>query len=189
VRFFSATFLPAAMLRIALWAGQNVIYSRNVKYTQTMGFYGGGDIELRLYRYFGIQTGITSITEYAPYTPPGGEEQYAKLTLIQIPVLVRLNIQQMVEGVGWNLTVFGGFGINAAVASVSDAKSADPGRMSFIAGGEVGLGGRNIRLFGGYRWIGGMGSGSIIVNGRSYDYRQGSHRMYGGLRFYLPFRQ
>jgi hypothetical protein len=30
VRFFSATFWPAAMLRIALWAGQNVIYSRNV---------------------------------------------------------------------------------------------------------------------------------------------------------------
>jgi hypothetical protein len=26
VRFFSATFWPAAMLRIALWAGQNVIY-------------------------------------------------------------------------------------------------------------------------------------------------------------------
>jgi hypothetical protein len=30
VGFFSATFWPAAMLRIALWAGQNVIYSRNV---------------------------------------------------------------------------------------------------------------------------------------------------------------
>jgi hypothetical protein len=30
MRFFSATFWPAAMLRIALWAGQNVIYSRDV---------------------------------------------------------------------------------------------------------------------------------------------------------------
>jgi hypothetical protein len=30
VRFFSATFWPAAMLRIALWAGQNVVNSRNV---------------------------------------------------------------------------------------------------------------------------------------------------------------
>jgi hypothetical protein len=30
VRFFSATFWPAAMLCIALWAGQNVENSRNV---------------------------------------------------------------------------------------------------------------------------------------------------------------
>jgi hypothetical protein len=28
VGFFSGTFWPAAMLRIALWAGQNVIYIR-----------------------------------------------------------------------------------------------------------------------------------------------------------------
>jgi hypothetical protein len=30
VGFFSATFWPAANLWFALWAGQNVIYSRNV---------------------------------------------------------------------------------------------------------------------------------------------------------------
>jgi hypothetical protein len=30
VRFFSATIWPAAMLRIDLWAGQNVVNSRNV---------------------------------------------------------------------------------------------------------------------------------------------------------------
>jgi hypothetical protein len=32
VGFFSATFWPAANLRFALWAGQNVIYSRDVRY-------------------------------------------------------------------------------------------------------------------------------------------------------------
>jgi hypothetical protein len=38
VGFFSATFWPAATLRVASWAGQNVIYSRNVKRNESPKF-------------------------------------------------------------------------------------------------------------------------------------------------------
>jgi hypothetical protein len=147
---------------------------------------GGGDVELRLYRYFGIQTGINRITDYAPYTPPNGKEQYEKLGLIQIPVLARVTFT-FVEYV--SIAAFGGVGINVSV-STSDADSADPSMMSVIAGIELGFKGNNFyTFFGGYRWNGSIGDGSFIVDGASYDYSMGIHMIELGLRFYLPLRK
>ncbi|MDR0759609.1 MAG: hypothetical protein LBF74_05795 [Treponema sp.] len=159
------------------------------KYETTMGSSGSATFELRLYRYFGIQSGVTLITDYAPYTPPGEEEQYAKLNFVQIPILARLNFITL-DDPSIGASFFTGVGMNAAVTSVSDADSASPGNMSFIAGAELFVGlNVNVGLYIGYQWNGGINSGSITANGRSYAYDRGNHSMIMGLKFYLPFRQ
>jgi TolB-like protein len=163
----------------------------DVKYTDTIGLSGGGNIELRLYRYFGIQTGISGITDYVPYTPQGNEEQYMKLSTLQIPVLARVNFQfntgDMVGDIGWMLALFGGVGLN--VACTSDAESIDLAKMNVIGGGEAGFAGKNFALFAVFQYNGGIDSGSITVDGVPYDGIQtGSYSMGVGFRIYLPFR-
>ena len=156
-------------------------------------FYGGGSIELRLSRWFGIQTGLNVLSDHVPYTPRGKEEQYEKMITWQIPVLARLNLQLSEPGLGGptiagiKIAAFGGLGLNVATTT-SDAESIDPARMNFIAGGEFGLNWPNFELLFGYQWNGGIGSGSITVDGASYDYTQGIHTLYAGIRIYVPFK-
>jgi hypothetical protein len=163
-----------------------------VKYKQDSGSYGGANVELRLFRYFGIQTGISGITDYAPYTPQSGVKQYAKLSFIQIPILARFNFSSTDlydspnPEIGLLFSIFGGLGINTAVNS-PETESADPGGTSLIAGLEVGIGGQKFGVFTGYQWNG-ANAGSLTVNGVSYIYTRGNHIMYLGAKFYLPFR-
>jgi hypothetical protein len=183
-----------SMKRVLDESGNTTI--NGVKYETTLGFFGSGDIELYLCRYLGIQTGINLVTDYAPYTPPGEEEQYAKVSFIQIPILVRLNFSILSffnfslngrEGI--YIVAFGGLGMNALVTSTSNAASADPGKRSLIFGGEAGLSGQNFGLFAGYRWNGGFDGGSVTANGVSYDYSRGSHTIYLNAKYSLPFRR
>jgi TolB-like protein len=153
--------------------------------SSTGSFLGSGHIELRLNRYFGIQTGVSVFTDYAPYTPSGKEEQHEKLTIVQIPVLARVNFGYLE---GWRIAVFAGAGLNAAVKT-SDAESADPGRLDIIFGGDLGFHGRNFALtLVGYRWSG-ISSSSFTVDRASYDYTRSSHILYFGANYYLPFRK
>jgi TolB-like protein len=166
-------------------------------YGEDAGFAGGGNLELRLYRYIGIQTGVNSVTNYAPYTLPGGNELYAKLTTVQIPILVRVNLIFSEQGMGF--AGFAGLGMNIATPDIAYATTADPGKISFIAGGEyilAPLG--NLELSLGYQWNGGIDDGSLTVavgnvgggtSNISQDYRQGSHTIYAGIRYHLPFRK
>jgi hypothetical protein len=148
------------------------------------GISGGGDIGLRLFRYFGIQTGIAGITDYAPYTPPGVEELYSKVSITQIPVLARVN---GLFGMGNDHYVFvagfGGIGMNVTVSA--GAGSADPG-MSFIAGGELGGGNQYLDIYFKYQYIGSLSGGSLTVDGRSYDYSMKNHTLSFGARVFLP---
>lgn len=156
----------------------------------SIGGSGGASIELRLSPYFGILTGVSGISDYVPYTPPSEDGQYARLSTLQIPVLARIILYPVF---GWNkngntlpMVVFAGVGLNAA-AWTSDAESVNPAKMNLIIGGEVGLNGRHFGLSMGYQFNGGIDSGSITVDGASYDYKSGSHVIYLGLRYYLPF--
>jgi hypothetical protein len=158
----------------------------DVKYKTNTGILGGGGTIELWYRYFAIQTGIAVITEDAPYTPPGGEKQYAKLSFIQIPLLACIDISGPELP---SLLVFGGLGLNAAVVSISDAESADPGRISLIFGGGFGYRGKDFGYMLGYQWNGGLGGASLTVDGASYDYTRSSHIFSLTVGYYLPFRK
>jgi hypothetical protein len=153
-----------------------------MKTEHDVGIGGIGEIELRLLRYFGIQTGIGRITDYAPYTLPSGEKQYSKVSITQIPLLARLHFSVF----SITLAGFGGVGMNVAVSA--DSGSAYPG-MSFIAGAEAGLELKPVEMFLRYRYTGSLSGGSLTVNGRSYDYSMGNHMLGAGLRFHVPFRK
>jgi hypothetical protein len=124
-----------------------------------------------------------------PYTPLGNEEQYMKLSTLQIPVLARLNLQlNTADGTGYMLAPFVGVGLNAACTS--DAESVDLAKINFIAGGDVGFAGKNFALFAVFQYNGGITGGAITVNGVPYDDIQTGNALLGvGLRIYLPFRK
>jgi TolB-like protein len=154
---------------------------------------GGGSIELRLNPYFGIQTGLNVLSDYAPYTPRGNEEQYADLVIMQIPVLARVSFSLTTVRVRITeikIAVFGfaGAGLNVT-AITSDAESVDPARMSIIAGAGVGFTGENFALNIGYQWNGDLSDSSLTVGSASYDYTRRMHIINFGLSYYLPFRR
>jgi hypothetical protein len=156
---------------------------------------GGGSIELRLYRYFGIQTGLNVLSDYAPYTPQGNEEQYANLTIMQIPVLARVSFGPGTTALRAGITEiklvgfgFAGVGLNIT-AKTSDAESVDPARMSIIAGAGAGFTGKNFAFTIGYQWNGDISGSSLTVGSASYDYTRRIHIINFGLSYYLPFRK
>jgi hypothetical protein len=156
----------------------------------TAAWHGGGSIELR-YRFFGIQTGINVLSDYKAYTPPGEEDQYAQLTIIQVPVLARFTFRFGFGGegeIGGQLVGFAGVGMNVA-ANTSDAISVDPAKVSFIGGGGAGWHGRNFGVLLGYQWNGDLGGGSITADGVSYDYKRSSHMGFLVVSYYVPFRR
>jgi hypothetical protein len=158
-------------------------------------FGGSAIIWLRMYRYVDIQSGINIIANYAPYTPSGGKEQYAKLTIFQIPLLARLNLELIDAGrpaepggtINICLAPYVGLGVNAITNSTSG--SVAPGGMNLIAGVDLGYSLRNGFLGAGYQYNGGIGDSSITVNGTSYNYRQRDHSITMGFRILLPFRK
>jgi hypothetical protein len=145
---------------------------------------GGGSIELRLFRWFSIQSGVSLLGNYASYTPSGEEEQGKTLTIIQIPVLVRFNFGELIETDEHPiLTPFGGVGFNT-----SNSGSFEPPKMNIILGAELGYRGRN---FGGgiaYQWNYGIGTSSFIVDGEKYDHEWNNHTLYFHIMYFLPFR-
>ncbi|GHU47840.1 hypothetical protein FACS1894200_03850 [Spirochaetia bacterium] len=197
-------FLNSSGIALGAWGGLGGGDTGDYTYTTATGeektsndtgFSGGGSIELRMYRYFGIETGVNTIKDYVPYTQPGKEEQYESLTTTQIPVLVRLNLHVMDAPItsdgmtmaGIHIAGFAGIGVNVATnASVAD--SIDPARISFIAGGELGVGFRNFGIFFGGQWNRDIGGGSITIDGASYNYTRNNSILYAALRYYLPFR-
>jgi TolB-like protein len=156
-------------------------------------FSGGGELELLLYRYFGIQTGVSAISDYAAYKPQGGEEEeYEKLTFLQIPILARLNAIWQPEGtdvgVALRFAIYGGVGINASV-STSDAQSAKFSGMNLVIGGELGIGGRYAGMFFGYQYNGSLSDGTYVIDGETYDYSMKVSMIRLGAKIYLPFRK
>jgi hypothetical protein len=158
-------------------------------------FDGGVDLELRLFRYLGIQTGVNIINDYASYTLPGegAEKKYVAMNLLQIPLLVRLNFMPAEGKKGWAavsyFSVYGGLGLNAAVLNATKTSWVNPGELGFIFGAEVGAVITMFHMFMGYRFSGGLDKGALTVNGASYDYSMGISMIQLGLRFYVPFRK
>jgi hypothetical protein len=198
-------FLESSGISLGGWFGMNMsgvgpkrsgVNSEGNTVTSTdPTFGGGGYIGLRLARFFEFQAGIAGLMEYAPYTPSGRTEQYAKLGILQVPLLARLNLEIDISGDGpkagvislITLTPYAGLGINAVTNS--NTGSADIGATSFIAGADVGYGFTNLILGAGYQYNGGIGDSSITVNGTSYNYRRGDHLLTFGLKFFIPFKK
>jgi TolB-like protein len=164
-----------------------------VKYQTDSSFIGGPAVELRLYQHFlSIQAGVQFLKDYAPYDSGGGTE-YAELSFVQMPALLRVNIissSAIASGESTiGLALFGGIGMNLALTKVVAADEASPGGMSIVAGAELIMRINTTELFGGYQYNGGLSRGFITVDGRDYEYGHGAHSMIGGLRFYIPFRK
>jgi TolB-like protein len=165
-----------------------------VKYKTDSAFIGAATVELRLFRYLGIQSGATFLKDYAPHTPAGRAEQYAELSFVQIPILARINILAkdaiLPNNLSFGLSLFAGIGMNLAVTGVSNAKEGEPGETSLIAGGELLIRFGYLELGTGYQWNGGLSEGSLVTaDGASHKYDRNCHSIIFGLKCLIPFRK
>jgi len=118
---------------------------------------GGGNLEFRIYRWFGIQTGI--------YTTKDDGKNMNKM-----PFLARINFmhsdEDRAKGIftPWFLSTYGGFEIN-----FSDNNSVSP-----LFGAELGLVWSHLSLYGGWRWQKGASNDKSVSI------------WYGGLGIYTP---
>jgi hypothetical protein len=155
----------------------------------TPSFEGGVILGVR-YRFISIESGVNFIWDHAKYTPSGGEEKYAALHILQIPILTRVSFSLVPVPDGHlNIAVFGGLGLNTTVSS-PDAGSTDLGGLSFIAGGDIEIGmGKIVYITQGYQYNGSINGGTITVDGVPYDHKSGIHSVILGLKFFIPLRK
>jgi hypothetical protein len=161
-----------------------------------LGFLGGVNLGLH-YRFISILSGVNIINDSVIYTPKGGPadglKQFAPVSFLQIPVLLRLNFDFDKDITAFGLAGFAGLGFNGA-AFKSDIGPYKPGNISFIAGAELTI---DMSESGfdfaegvyGYQWSGSLSDGSILVDGVSYPFKYGIHIASFGLRINLPFRK
>jgi hypothetical protein len=146
---------------------------------------GGGIVELRLFRYLGIQTGVQFLKDWAPIE--GGDKESVGISFVQLPILARLNLF-FTEGSGFGIGIFGGIGINVAVTALSGATEGSPGNTSLIFGVDGILSFGALELFIGYQ--GNFGRGRVVPNnGPEFNYDHASHSMTMGLKYQIFFRR
>jgi TolB-like protein len=192
-------FLQNAALTFSGWAGMGVggtagregktetdeVTGEEKPASDTVPFEWGINIEMR-YRFFGIQTGANVLNDEAVYKLEG-KEQSAEVFFVQIPILARLHLESRGAGIG--LAPYAGIGLNPAVLK-TDAGSAVPGSLSFIAGTEIVWLGESFIFSMGYQYNGVItNNGSFTIDGTSYDYKCSLHMLHLGLKYYLPLQK
>jgi len=140
---------------------------------------GGGEIGVRLFRYFGLQTGFSLIQDMdASLSNPVGTQ-----TILQIPVLVRLNLPI----INYNLSPYTGIGIN-----VSSVKNNVPiqssSKFSFIAGGDIGISLGILQASAGYQYNRDLTNTTYSSAGGNSSYLGERHLICLRVGFYIPFR-
>jgi len=99
--------------------------------------YGGADIELYLFRYFGLQSGVGIIQEYD--STNSFSNPLKTQNILQIPVLIRFTLPFGATSSFYYISAYGGLGINIFLESnpIIQIKSTSP--YSYIVGGDLGI--------------------------------------------------
>ena len=140
---------------------------------------GGGTIELRLSPYFGLETGIMAFKI---------NNEIITSTLIQLPILARLNLLFMGT---YNLSPYIGMGINLSNIYDENAFIADQiSNSSFMVGAEFGMSLANLNLFLGYLYNADISDNTILnkASGIKHVYKNQISYIYLGLGWFIPFR-
>jgi len=166
---------------------------------------GGGDIELRLSPYFGLQTGFQIFQDIDNSFSGPIKTQ----TIIQLPVLAKLHIAlNYVPGmyvkpnqgrilpadygtIGhaypfFSFSPYAGIGINLFSIDNDNITVQSPSRFSFIAGVEVQF---FFIFIVGYQYNRDFSPTTYRFNGESFNYSGERHFVNVGMRFFIPFRK
>jgi len=191
-------FLRRSGIGLGGWAGFGVGTVLNLG--------GGGEIELRLSRYFGLQTGFTFFTEMKiDDTPSETTDIQIKADtptktiniqdVIQIPVLAKFIIKNYFssDDLGLYLSPYGGIGINI-ISTGNDVSIQSPSHFSFIAGGELGMWGGGWdsisgEIFVAYKYNRDFSDTTYHFSGENFSYLGERHIIYAGVRLFIPFRK
>jgi len=163
-------FLKNSGIVLAGWGGY--IFNRDVG-----KWAGGGDLGVRLFKYFDVQTGFEIVQDMDNRF----SEQIVTQTLLQIPVLARFNLS-MAE---LHLSAYGGIGINLSPFSSNDAVIQSISPLSFIVGGELGF----LSLFIGYQFNRDLSETVCSYGENNFSYFGQRSMMTFGLRLFIPFRK
>ena len=149
---------------------------------------GGVDIELRLFKFFGLQSGFEIFQDVAEPKEAGKNvsKQIATQNVLQIPVMARFTIPIAVNF----LAVYGGLGINLFpfdIGSPATVNSVSP--YSFIVGGDFGLHLMYLQVYISYKYNRDLTETRYSFNNNDYTYL-GQRSMLGlGVKFMVPFRK
>jgi hypothetical protein len=137
---------------------------------------GGVDIELRLYRYFGLMTGVQffqDLDDQKLELPKETDKEEKKETLVirtmlQIPVTARITLPIPVFD-GLYIAGYGGRGVNVKISDGDTVKKPDPSPLSFIVGADLGMSFDNLQIYLGYQF-------NRDLSGSSYTYEYTDNR-------------
>jgi len=150
------------------------------------GLSAGVDIGLQLSRYFVLQSGFRVLQDMDNPV----SETIATQTIIQIPVLAKLNIvpfpsSSVIGGMSFfTISPYAGIGINI-YSFDRDTAVQSPSQLSFIAGIEACL---SFWLIA-YQYNRDFSDTMYSFKGGSFSYLGERHIVYAGLRFLIPFRR
>jgi len=173
-------FLKSSGLTVGGWFGYMVPDNNVAKYS------GGADIELRMFHYFGLQTGIEIFQDLD--TVNLFSEPLITQTVIQIPVVARVTFSLFDDF--FYLSAYGGLGINTFPDSNPVVKIQSTSRFGFLVGGDIGVSLYDIKIFTGYQF-------NRDLSGTEYNYGPKKGLSYigqrsiitVGIRYFIPLRR
>jgi len=149
---------------------------------------GGGDIELRLFRYIGLQSGIEIFQDLDTVNP--FSEPLITQNVVQIPIVARFMLPFGSPDAYYFISVYGGLGINTFPNSNPVVKIQSTSPFSYLIGGDFGMSFLNITFFGSFQF-------NRDLSDTVYDYGTKKGLSYlgqrlifcMGIRYFVPFRQ
>jgi hypothetical protein len=179
-------FLENSGINLAGWGGGLSAYDGHVS-----GGAGGAEIGLGLSRYFCLQTGFTIFEEEGKLFSDSYKTKLRKVT--QIPFLARLDLNLEFSAYPgepiwkWAFSAYSGIGKNFSSAGDVTLLSSPP--LSFIAGVEIGAGGKLFGGFGGYQFQHDFSATKYSYGGQNFSYNGSRHIWRVGMSWYIPFRR
>jgi len=153
---------------------------------EVSNYSGGGELELRLFRYIGLQTGIEIFQDLD--TVNTFSEPLITQKVMQIPIVARFTLP-VFENIFF-LSAYGGLGINIFPDSNPVVKMELTSSSSFIAGGDVGMSLLDLSVFMGYQYNRDL-SDTVYDYGpkKSLKYLGQRSMLTMGIRYFIPFRR
>jgi len=175
-------FLSTSGFAFGGWFGFYHEYGKN-------NFPYGGDIEFRIYEYFGLQSGIEIFKDFDKpnFEVDPLDDPIVTQTILQIPVLARITIPIFNL---FYLSAYGGLGINLFPFDKNDAIIQSHSPYSYIIGGEFGiffLQQDTVKFFVGYQYNRDLSDTEYSYRGTNFSYLGKRAMITFGLRCFLPF--